>query len=314
MICGSRWRTCECAWFNYDTVESDRLQHMRVPREPFGGRLAAEVPLSPQREVRSGGSGLQPRPRSYEEEMRMRRLQEDSDAAYARRLQAMHDFGDEREDDYVGGFGGIHGIGNAAGHFMNEDFRPRPRNPVVPQPPPPHAPAIPLEPPAFDRAPPGDYIQGVNRARGVRATSLNRLADRFNPESRQSAAHRPPPALQTSQTMPLPVMTPAVGPALALGPTVLPMRRHTGGSDAYIEEIRPRTGGTRSVERVTASGRTKRPVIYGEPEEMSLRHGGVAREEPRASAMAGLTDGLKGRLRVDEWREHVSPGKPLGPN
>lgn len=309
MICGSRWRSCDCPWFNYDTVESDRLQHMQIPREPFGGRPAAEVPLSPQRDVRPGaGSGLRPQPRSYEEEMRIRRLQEESDAAYARRLQAFHDFGDDREDDFVGGFGDVHGIGNAAGHFMNEDFRPRPRNLVVPQPPPPHAPTIPLEPSPFDRAPPGDYIQGVNRARGVRATSLNRLADRFNPENRQSPAHRPP-ALQTSQTMPLPVMTSAVPPALAPGPTVLPMRRHTGVGDMYTEEIRPRTGGTRSVERVTVSGRTKRPVIYDEPEEMPLSKG----TDPPASAMAGLTDGLKGRLRVDEWREHVSPGEPVGP-
>lgn len=315
MICGSKWRTCECAWFNYDTVESDRLEHMQVPREPFRGRpeaAAAEVPLSPRREVRSG-AGYRPRlqPRSYEEEMRMRRRQEDSDAAFARRLQAM----DEREDDFVDGLGDIHGIGNAASHFMNEDFRPRSRKLVLPQPPPPpHASAIPPEPPVFDRAPPGDYIQGLNRARGVRATSLNRLADRFNPESRQSAPHRPPPALQTSQTMPLPVMTPAIGPALAPGPAVLPIRRYTRGSDAYVEEIRPRAGGTRSAERVTASGRTtKRPVLYDEPEEMSFRKGGDPREEAQASAMAGLTDGLKGCRRVDEWREHVSPGEPLGP-
>lgn len=281
---------------------------MQVPREPFGVRPAADVPLSPQRDARPG-AGPGPRPRSYEEELRIRRLQEESDAVYARRLQAFPDFGDEREDDFVGGVGGVHGIGNAAGHFMNEDYRPRPRNLVVPQPPPPHAPTIPLEPSPFDRAPPGDYIQGVNRLRGVRATSLNRLADRFNPESRQSQTHRPP-ALPTSQTMPLPVMTPAVGPPLASGPTVLPMRRHTGGGDTYGDEIRPRTGGTRSVERVTASGRTKRPIVYDEPDEISLSKGAAVWEEPRASAMAGLTDGLKGRLRVDEWREHVSPGEP----
>lgn len=290
-------------------MESDRLHHMQIPREPFGGRPAVEVPLSPQRDVRPGaGSGNRPPPRSYEEEIRYRRVQEENDAAYARRLQAFHDYGDEGEDDLIDGFGNIHGIGNAAGHFMNEDFRPRPRHVAAPQPPPPHAPAIPLEPSAFDRAPPGDYIQGVSRLRGV---SLNRLADRFNPESRQSPAHRPP-ALQASQTMPLPIMTPAVGPPLASGPVMLPMRRHTGGGDVFTEEMRPRTGAMRSVERVTVSGRLKRPVVYDEPEEVHLSKGAVGQEEPRASAMAGLTDGLKGSLRVDEWRAHVSPGKPLG--
>lgn len=243
--------------------------------------------------------------------MRARQIQEESDAAYARRLQAFHDYGDEGEVDFVGGFGDTHGIGNAAGHFMNEDFRPRPRNIMVPQPPPPHAPAIPLEPSVFERPQAGDYIRGVNRARGVRAGSLNRLADRFNPENRQSPVHRPP-ALPTSQTMPL-VMTPAVGSALASGPTALPMRRHTGGGDMYMEDNRPRTAGTRSVERVTMSGRTKRPVYYDEPEVMHTSEGAAYRDEPRASAMAGLTDGLKGHSRVDEWREYVSPGKPIGP-
>lgn len=310
MVCGKKWRTCECAWFNYDTSESDRLQHIHVPREPFVGREAAEVPLSPHRIVRPGlGSGPRPQHRSFEEEMRRRRLQEQSDAELARRLQASHAFGDEHEDDYLGGFGEVHGIGNAAGHFMNEDYRPRPRNFVVPQPPPPHAPTIPsLEPSALGRAPPGDYIQGVNRMRGVRATSLNRLAERFNKDGRQSAAHRPP-ALPTSQTMPLPVMTPATGLAYGSTTSVLPMRRHTGGG-TYIEELPSRSGVTRCVERVTASGRTKRPVVYDEPEEMTLSKGSGVREEPEAptSAMAGLTDGLKGRFRVHEWRDHVPFG------
>lgn len=323
MICGVRWKSCECPWFNYETVENDRLQHMQVPmavRDRFGGHPAVDVPPSPPREGRHGaGPGFRPGPQSYEEEMHIRQAQEERDEALARRLQSYPDFNEEREDDFIGGFGDMNAIGNAAGHFMNEDFRPRPR--VVSQQPPPHAPTIPTDPPAFDRVQSGDYIQGVNRLRGVRASSMTRLAERFNPDLRQGSNRRSPmthapPTLQTSQTMPLPVMTPALGPALAPGPVVMPTRRRKAEGDVYMEEMRPRSSGTRSVERVTASGRTTRPVVYTEPEEIAVPNATVTskkhRDSPRAkrSAMAGLTEGLKGRFRVDEWRAHVAPGEP----
>jgi hypothetical protein len=31
MLCGLKWKTCNCPWFNYDAVEADRLRHMRIP-------------------------------------------------------------------------------------------------------------------------------------------------------------------------------------------------------------------------------------------------------------------------------------------
>ncbi|KAL1635009.1 hypothetical protein SLS58_010461 [Diplodia intermedia] len=35
MLCGARWKTCECPWFNYQHLDDeDRLQNMRVP-EPY---------------------------------------------------------------------------------------------------------------------------------------------------------------------------------------------------------------------------------------------------------------------------------------
>ncbi|EKG19838.1 Zinc finger RING-type protein [Macrophomina phaseolina MS6] len=35
MLCGAKWKTCECPWFNYAHLdEEDRLQNMRVP-EPY---------------------------------------------------------------------------------------------------------------------------------------------------------------------------------------------------------------------------------------------------------------------------------------
>lgn len=275
---------------------------MQIPvpvRERFGARPTVDLPPSPQRESRPV---LRTRPQNYEEELLFRRLQEEQDEAYARRLSNYRDYDDEREDDFLHSFGDINGIGNAGGHFMNEDFRPRPRTVMVPQPPPaPHPPPIPLEPaPIFERAQTGDYIQGVNRARGVRANSLTRLADRFNSDLRSGPAqHRVPPTLQTAVTMPLPAMTPALAP----GPQI---RRHT------VEEI-----GTRSVER--PSGRITRPVVYDEPEDMAPQGGGGTavrkqhvREPPRGpkqSAMAGLTGDGRYHGRVDEWLVYVGQGQ-----
>lgn len=218
------------------------------------------------------------------------------------------DLDDAREEDFLSGLGDINGIGNAAGHFMNEDFRPRPRSIVVPQPPlAPQPPKISLEhAPMFERPQAGDYVRGVNRARGVRANSLTRLADRFNSDLRSSQNHRMPPTLQTSATMPLPTMTPALAP----GPQI---RRHVGvESGSGSGEL-----GVRSMER--PSGRITRMVVYDEPEEMALPMGMPGRKQqhvkdspttPTQSAMAGLTGDERYRGRVEEWIKYVSEGEP----
>ncbi|KUI55162.1 Putative E3 ubiquitin-protein ligase ARI4 [Cytospora mali] len=325
MICGERWKTCQCPWFNYDTVENDRLQHMQIPmpaRDRFGGRPTVDVPPSPPRDWAPPGalpfSGSRPRPQNYDDEVLLRRFQEERDEAYARRLQNYQDYDDDREDDFLGGFGDINGIGNAGGHHLNEDYRPRPRHIAVPQPPqPPPMPAMPIDPAPtmFDRSGTG-YVQDVNRARGVRANSLERrLADRFNTDLRQNPTHRgstthgPPPTLQSAATISLPPMTSAMASA------AVPARRHTvEAGELYADEsLRARSGGTRSVERVTASGRTTRPVVFDEPEEMMVPLGMVGRnkyirEPPKASNLAGLTGSGRGMDRVFEWRTHVAPG------
>lgn len=317
MICGARWKTCDCSWFNYDPAEDDQLEHMQIPlpvRDRFGVRPTVDVPPSPTRQARSG-SGMSafpgPRPRSqhYEDDPHLRRLQEGRDEAYARRLQNYQESEGGPEDDFLGGFGDIHGLGNAASHHMNDNFRPRPRHVMAPEPPRPSPlPPMTLDPAAgFDRA--GDYVLDVNRARGVRAASLGRLADRFNTDLRQGPGHRPPP-LPTANTMPLPVMVSPMAP----GHVTVPIRRHTAETgDVYDDDrSRPRSGGTRSVERVAVGGRTVRPVFHEEPEDM-LAHGVPAvkqhiRDPPKASNLAGLTGSGRGADRVFEWRTHVEPG------
>jgi hypothetical protein len=134
MICGVKWKSCDCPWFNYDAVEEDRLNHMRVPgvfeEMPGPARL-----VPPRR-----------RQRTYHEEMDARRQQELRDGGLAERLQNL-DLDDA--DDYNGGIGDIHGIGNGQNHFMNETYqRPAPRP---------------------NRG--ENYVENINRARGLRAVS-----------------------------------------------------------------------------------------------------------------------------------------------
>ena len=108
MLCGLKWKTCNCPWFNYDAVEADRLNHMQVPADIVG--QPPDRPARPRR----------PRPpNNYHDEINERRRQERMDEELARRLQRATV---EDGDDYQGGIGDVHGIGNHAGHFMNQDY------------------------------------------------------------------------------------------------------------------------------------------------------------------------------------------------
>lgn len=66
MTCGLKWKSCNCPWFNYDTVERDRLNHMNVP-QPMG--------MNPVL--------------NYQEEMDRRLEQERRDEDLARRMQGI---------------------------------------------------------------------------------------------------------------------------------------------------------------------------------------------------------------------------------
>lgn len=112
MICGNKWKTCDCPWFNYEAVEADRLQHMNVAE----GR---GVPNDHDRRA----------PIRYQEEVDRRRHQERRDEALARRMQ-MLGVDDDPPDDIVGDGnpGQEFGIGIAADHFLNHHFRQQARN------------------------------------------------------------------------------------------------------------------------------------------------------------------------------------------
>lgn len=115
MVCGEKWKTCDCPWFNYDTVEEDRLNHMRIPNvvEFQDGDDVPRI-LQPQ-----------PRPANYLNLLYERRRQERQERMgqdAMRRLERLALDDNNAADDYQGVIGEIHGIGNGAGHLMNENY------------------------------------------------------------------------------------------------------------------------------------------------------------------------------------------------
>ncbi|PMD46782.1 hypothetical protein L207DRAFT_629273 [Hyaloscypha variabilis F] len=176
MICGLKWKSCNCPWFNYEAVEADRLNHMQVPED------AEDEPDFQERPRRL----RRPRPPTptYHDEVNERRRQERADEELARRLQAMALDGEEGEEDYQGGIGDIHGIGNGAGHFMNEDYvRSQARNILTGN---------------FDQATAAaNYVMGVANARGVPPPpGPRRMEERYPVPRRPGRPPSPPPMLR----------------------------------------------------------------------------------------------------------------------
>ncbi|KAB5571997.1 hypothetical protein GE09DRAFT_1216599 [Coniochaeta sp. 2T2.1] len=270
MICGSKWKTCDCPWFSHDAVESDRLEHMNIPMhirsEPLSMRsdLLFDPPLPSPRDFRPGtippGTPARTRPQSYEDEALLRRVQEQRDERLARRMRALGHYEDDydEDDDYQGRIGEIHGIGHSAGHHMNDDYRRRPETLIVP--PAPHTEPRGQQQPTYDRTMPGggtDYVSGVHRARGVpRASSMERrLADRFNSDLRNGPPRTqgplpppPPPMLKTAATMPImpmPMPPPPPPQMMHMGghhssPGITPVRRrHTMEEELYPTRSMP---------------------------------------------------------------------------
>lgn len=132
MICGSKWKTCDCPWFNYTSLPNpDRLNDMRVPepirvmyRRVFDAAAVQAQPPPPRGAVNAEqDQDVRPREWTYQQELEHRRRQERLDADLARRMQLAsfmepeYDATPQRRADTE-----AWGIGNAAGHFMNDDF------------------------------------------------------------------------------------------------------------------------------------------------------------------------------------------------
>ncbi len=177
MICGLKWKSCNCPWFNYEAVEADRLEHEQE-RVPEDAEDELETPERPRRIRR-------PRPPTYHDEINQRRRQEREDEELARRLQRMALDSDE-EEDYQGSIGDIHGIGNGAAHFMNQDYIRAAHNILTGN---------------FDQATAAaNYVMGVANARGMPRPpgppAPRRMGERFPVRPRAGRPPSPPPMLR----------------------------------------------------------------------------------------------------------------------
>lgn len=168
MLCGSKWKTCECPWFNYAHLDDDdRLQNMRVPepyvvvehdaagaappppRPPPNARpdqyavppprqahpvyVQEERPAAASRADRmsyAGGRDLdRERERELEDEMLARRLQSEflvDTAGRSRAGGSIHRRHHHRHRTAPSRYDSpeieveVLGVGNAAGHHMND--------------------------------------------------------------------------------------------------------------------------------------------------------------------------------------------------
>ncbi|PPJ56808.1 hypothetical protein CBER1_05941 [Cercospora berteroae] len=137
MICGSKWKTCECPWFNArDLPSADRLNDMRVPEEiqVVYRRVmnAAGIPVPGDPQQPAGGYVAEyRRQRTYNEEIEHRRRQERLDAELARRMQLgllleveveLEDEEPRRSRHRVAHEAAWGLNNNDQGHFMNDNF------------------------------------------------------------------------------------------------------------------------------------------------------------------------------------------------
>ncbi|KAI9171088.1 ATP-dependent RNA helicase DEAH12, chloroplastic [Paramyrothecium foliicola] len=318
MICGTKWKNCDCPWFNYETIDTDRAGHMIVPEptmRPDMRDIFASDGLPGALELRSPGGLVSmpappPPPGTYEEEMHMRRVQEQRDADLARRMQ-LYDESDEEYDERGRG-GDMLGVASSSSHHASDEYRRARRRMAAPSPPP----AAPI---MLDRGP--GYVGEVNRARGVRATSQERrLADRFS-ESRYGMGPRTGMGSPMSahgfspmRVPPPPVGLPPMGMAMSMPmsmsvpppPPVPMMPPHSMRPEMYHS-----VHGTPPEHMM---GVPWMPPFYGDDYEglspRSRRPGRDDLEPPRSSTLAGLTGLGSGMNRVYEWRNFVEPGVP----
>jgi hypothetical protein len=184
----------------------------------------------------------------------------------------------QRDDGYemMGGYGDVTGVGNAAGHFMNESYRREPPSS--------------RQPPAYDRS--TGYVTDVNRARGYSGNYPERRA------STRSRRQSPPaPPLRYS-----------------MEPGDYPPRRESSGRRSSLDEGRYSSDLARSRSERVARGRTSRrhEDETAPPERRPLYRRRRSEETPRGSSLAGLNGKLRGTGRVSEWMNYVEPGVPDG--
>ncbi|KAK4214820.1 putative E3 ubiquitin-protein ligase ARI4 [Rhypophila decipiens] len=208
-ICGSKWKSCECAWFNFENGESDPLEHMQFPahastrsyRHSSTPRFSSGAPSPPTpRDFRSEhrpsvAETIRPRPSSYDEEDFDRRLQEQREAhahVSHQKMPSFSAFDDiDEDDDY--GRDMIRGHDQRSRARRHTDEKPpgrRAATVIAPSPPQSRHPAVPPPLSSFERPNSGpDYGAGGAWTRGQLHHSPERWHD---PPSDRRRASSPP--------------------------------------------------------------------------------------------------------------------------
>lgn len=306
MICGVKWKNCECPWFNHETAAADELLDMRVPattRRP--ARLDHATTWRGARPTVRSDPPPRSRSQDYDDRL-VRRFQENRGDDHSRRLSSYEEITHDR------GYADVGGIGNAVGHFMGDGYH-RDEDVFISGPP---VPPAPTPPAAFERPVPTDYMSGVNRARGLPQDSMGqRLAERFSelraspggPRTGMTALPSlhtaPPPPMAAPPMGPPPPLTAPMG--LGHQPPIPMLRRHTFDEEPYTT-----SRSARPSERVVRDR-----MLHEYDREEAVRPPRNWRRqytEPKSSTLAGLTGPGRGMNRVFEWRNHVHPGAPDG--
>ncbi|GAB1318988.1 RBR-type E3 ubiquitin transferase [Madurella fahalii] len=224
VVCGGKWKTCECPWFKHDPFDGDAtgLTHapMNSQSNPFLSEPAYDPgPATPHDFQSDFGppptASARPRPSSYEEEAYLRRLQEQRDEHFARRMHSFdafghqsghadyarsrrdYDFDEPRDSRRRSDFRGHGGFS-----LGDEEYHRRAATVVAPSPPQTHVPTAPPPPrsafeppsrPTFDRSASAfEYSGGIPRDRGTRYASPERYDDYMENYVAEPRRHRSP--------------------------------------------------------------------------------------------------------------------------
>lgn len=249
MVCGVKWRNCDCEWFNFEP--EDNLNAYYTDRGHPDNLVYAEDPPVPRLARGSTDPGRRagrPRAWSYEDEVRHRRAQEQQDEDLARRLQyEMSLDGDERrrdddyddddddddDDDEADEAGAGVGLGISSGRAASEHYEHRRRGSGRHKTMPPPVPDAPMgrsyerektyPSTTSSRYERGGYVTEVHKPRGSRGgrsrSMERRLADRLS-HSRYAVPGRP----DMSMGGPPPHMSPQhhMSPHMGAPPPPLP--------------------------------------------------------------------------------------------
>lgn len=351
MICGAKWKSCDCPWFNHDAVESDTLDDMQIPMNihPEPSIRSIRYPSRPPSpsDFRSHGDMTTPvarvRPQHFDDQILTRKPHEQQDDIHAPRMRNTDRYNDNHDRRYYNEYpGDYRGPTEQMTYDSRGEFLQRPETVVVP---PPHTAPLGGQYAPYDRAGPVlpgmDYITGVHRARGMQTGSMERrrLADRFSSDPRHNPTRAPshapaPPRLNKSSTMPILPMPLSLPMHMGMPPPPIGMmgihpghQHHHSAPSALSMPPLPRRNtmedelySTRSSPRRPEPGmrQHRREEDLDEDDEPTTpspprrhRRRNTHQEGVEASAMAGLSGAGKGMDRVHEWAAYVEPGEPV---